>query len=82
MILFGPVPRGGFTLGTSFSPDLFEGIGNASKNPQNGGGVGLMNATFIFSMGYVQGVMSFVFDSPSLLFQTQPLGVTQLPLCS
>jgi hypothetical protein len=76
MILFGPVPRSGFPLGTSFSPELFEGIGNASKNSQNGCGVGLMNATFIFSMSDVQGVMGLIFDSPSLLFQTQPLGVT------
>ena len=82
MILFGPVPRSGFTLGTSFGPDLFEGIGNASENPQNGRCDGLMNATFIFSMGDVQGVMSSIFDSPSLLFQTQPLGVAQLPRCS
>lgn len=78
LIFFDPVSGGGFTFGTALGPDVLEGVGEASKDAQDCCGIGLTNAAFILSVSHVQGVVGSVFDAPSLLFQLQPLGFTEL----
>ena len=73
VILFHPISRGRLPLGSPFGPQLFEGVGEAPKNPQDRGGVGLTHPTLVFAVSYVQRVMGSILDAPALLFEIQPL---------
>ena len=75
-----PVGGGGFALGTTSGPDMFEGVGETAEEAQDGGRVGLANAALVLPAGHIQGMVSAVFDTPALLFQTQPFGLAQF-LC-
>lgn len=78
LIFFDPVSGGGFPLGAALGPDVLEGVGEAPKDAEDCCGIRLTNAAFILSVGHVQSVVGSVFDAPSLLFQLQPLGFTEL----
>src|SRR5664280_270041 len=54
VILLHPISRGRLPLGPPFGPRLFEGVGEAPKDPQDRGGVGLMHPTLVFAVRYVQ----------------------------
>ena len=73
VILLHPVSRGRLPHGSPFGPRLFEGVGEAPKNPQGGGGVGLTHPTLVFAVSYVQRVMGSILDAPALWFEVQPL---------
>ncbi len=73
-----PVPGGRFTFWSTLSPDLFEGVGEAPKYPEDRGSVWLGDAALVFAVGHVQGVMVLIFHAPALLLQTQPLSFTEL----
>src|ERR1035441_4718949 len=57
VILLHPISRGRLPLGPPFGPQLFEGVGEAPKDPQDGGSVGLTHPTLVFAVCYVQRVM-------------------------
>src|ERR1017187_4603493 len=73
VILLHPISRGRLPLRPPFGPRLFEGVGEAPKDPQDGGGVWLMHPTLVFAVSYVQRVMGSILDAPALLFEVQPL---------
>ena len=72
VIFFGPVAGSSFTLGTPFGPDLFKGVGATPKDPQHGGRIWVTNATIVFPMGYIQGVVGSILGPPALLLEPQP----------
>ena len=73
VILLHPISRGRLPLEPPFGPQLFEGVGEAPKNPQDRGGVGLTHPALVFAVSYVQRVMGSILDAPALLFKVQPL---------
>ena len=72
-MLAEPVSACGPTLWAPFGPSIVERHGDAVEDPQDGHGIGLTHATLVFLPDDIQNVVGFIFDAPTLPFQSQPI---------
>lgn len=77
-VALNPVGGGGLAAGATDRPDVFEGVGEAPKNTQDGRRVGVPHPALVLPVRHIQGVMGAVLHAPPLLFQTQPLRLVEL----
>ena len=77
-VAFEPINGSGLAFRSTLGPDVFEGIGEATKEAENGCGIVMADATGVFAVGDIERVMRAVLYAPTLLLQTQPFGLAEL----
>ena len=77
-VSFNPVGGGGLAAWATDRPDVFQRVGEAAEDAQDGGRVGMANPALVLPISYIQGMMSAVLHAPTLLFQAQPLSLVEL----